>query len=337
MSPMKIPNFLIDRDIIPGYNHIINGNFDVWQRAWSQTATGYRSDDMWNNGNIGTTKVHSNQAFALGEVFPDGEPCPKYFSRTVVSSVTGAGNYCLKYQAIENLQNLAGKQFLLSFRAKADAPKFMSIEVIKRFGSGGTPSGTENAVVVKKIQLTTQWKRYQVLIDVPSILGKILGTNNNDGLLIVFWFDGGTNFDVRTDSLGHQSGTFDIATVALTKGKSSSPIATRPIRDELALCKRYYEEFDIYFLKASATTNWGGFRIIRKFDVAKRDTPIITLYRDGTKTNTTQIDTNLGLVAMSALSTPGADKQAVYFHNANTILTQVGDYGAVVVTADASL
>ena len=48
-------------------NRIINGNFDVWQRATSQTSSGYGSDDRWTNSNTGSTKTHSRQTFDLGQ------------------------------------------------------------------------------------------------------------------------------------------------------------------------------------------------------------------------------------------------------------------------------
>lgn len=48
-------------------NLIIDGNFDHWFEGTSQTSAGYGSDTMWNNSNVGTTKIHSRQTLALGE------------------------------------------------------------------------------------------------------------------------------------------------------------------------------------------------------------------------------------------------------------------------------
>jgi hypothetical protein len=80
-------------------NAIINGNFDIWQRNTTQTLIGYGSDDRWSNDNVGTTKTHSRQAFTLGQTDVPGEP--RYYSRTTVVSVAGAGNYelalCQRY------------------------------------------------------------------------------------------------------------------------------------------------------------------------------------------------------------------------------------------------
>ena len=56
------------------------------------------------------------------------------------------------------------------------------------------------------------------------------------------WFDAGSSFNARTDSLGQQSGTFDIAQVQIEPGPVATPFEQRPIGTELQLCKRYYNK-----------------------------------------------------------------------------------------------
>lgn len=220
-------------------NYIINGNFDIWQRGDSQTTSGYGSDDRWENKNVGSTKTNSKQSFTLGQTDVPGEP--EFFSRTVVSSVAGTSNYVVKQQRIEGVRTLAGQTATLSFWAKADAPKNMSVEFVQSFGTGGTPSSGVDGIGVTTCALTTLWQKFTVTVDIPSIAGKILGTNYNDCLIAVFWFDAGTDLDARTNSLGQQSGTFDIAQVQLEKGSQATDFEYRNIGEELALCQRYYE------------------------------------------------------------------------------------------------
>ena len=68
-----------------------------------------------------------------------------------------------------------------------------------------------------------------------------MGTNGDHLLQLIFWFDAGSSFNSRTNSLGQQSGTFDIAQVQLEQGSLATPFEHRPIGMELALCQRYYQ------------------------------------------------------------------------------------------------
>lgn len=238
-------------------NYIINGNFDVWQRGTSQTITGYGSDDRWANNNIGSTKTHSQVACSDTEraLFNAG-----YFSRTVVSSVAGASNYTIKIQRIENVTRLAGKTFTVSFWAKADSAKNIAIDFFQSFGTGGTPSDIVNGIGSTTISLTTEWQKKTVTVTIPSIVGKTLGTDgvhtSHTGLF--FWFDAGSDYDLRTNSLGQQSGTFDIAQVQLEEGSVATPFENRPYGLELSLCQRYLPSANTYASgQAYSATNAG--------------------------------------------------------------------------------
>lgn len=215
-------------------NWIINGMFDVWQRGTSQTTGGYGSDDRWANEHSGSTKAQSQQAFTVGQtVVPNN---PKYFSRTVVTSVAGINNFVSKIQKIEDVTKLAGKIVTLSFWAKADTNKNISIEFIQDFGTGG--STRVEALGVQKFALTTSWQRFTKTFTFPTITGKTIGADNNIRLTI--WFDAGANFDARTNSLGQQSGTFDIANVSLVDGSVAVECQNQPYADVLRDCQRYF-------------------------------------------------------------------------------------------------
>lgn len=257
-------------------NKIINGNFDIWQRGISQTSSGYGSDDRWSNANIGSTKTHSRQPFAVGELFPDGTVTPRYYTRTVVSSVVGASNYVLKSQKIESVHTLAGKQATLSFYARANATKNISIEFVQRFGTGGSPSTDVEGIGSQKITLTTEWKRYVITVNIPNILGKTLGTDVNDYLQLMLWFDAGSNYNARTVNLGQQSGTFDIARVQLEEGAVATEFEDRSVGEEFDLCLRYYEAIHtIYPLVYQIAGS--GVRQSIPFIKRKRVTPTVTI------------------------------------------------------------
>lgn len=220
-------------------NKLINGNFDFWQRGTSQTSSGYGSADRWNNDHSGSSKTASQQAFTLGQTEVPGNP--KYYLRHVVTSVSGSGNYCLTQQKIEGVSTLAGKTATLSFWAKADSNKNIATEFSQNFATGGSPSSTVNGIGVTTHSLTTSWQKFTTTVSIPSISGKTLGTNGNDYLHLVIWFDSGSTYNSRNNSLGQQSGTFDIAQVQLEEGSSATPFEHRPAGMELSLCQRYFQ------------------------------------------------------------------------------------------------
>ncbi|NBU34074.1 hypothetical protein EBS40_05600 [bacterium] len=221
-------------------NKIINGNFDIWQRAVSHSTAGYGSDDRWNLTFVGSSATNSRQTFTLGQT--DVPNNPQYFKRIVATSVAGSGNLVANQQRIEGVRTFSGQTVTLSFWAKADASKNMAVEFSQSFGTGGSPSSSITGIGVTTCSLTTSWKKFTITTTIPSISGKTLGTNNNDFIEIIFWFDAGSSFNSRTNSLGQQSGTFDIAQVQLEEGTISTPFENRPVGIELQLCQRYYQQ-----------------------------------------------------------------------------------------------
>lgn len=263
-------------------NRIINGSFVFWQRGTSASTSGYLAD-RWSTGLSGTTASLSRQSFTVGQTDVPNEPT--YFHRTAVTSSAGAANYCILEQRVESVRALAGQTATLSFWAKADASKNIAIEFVQHFGTGGSPSSAVYGIGVTTCSLTTSWQKFTVNVSVPSISGKTLGTSENNYLGVVFYFDAGSDYNSRTNSLGQQSGTFDIAQVQLEAGSVATPFEQRPIGTELALCQRYYQ-----------TIYWGGefssgnahdrLRGTLVFSVAMRTTPSITrITTGGTQNN----------------------------------------------------
>ena len=273
-------------------NAITNGNFDIWQRGTSFTASGITAD-RWRSGGIGSTFTTTRQPFTVGQTAVPGEP--PYFCRTVVSSVAGSGNYLALVQAIEGVRTFAGQQVTLSFWAKVDATKNIAVEFGQFFGSGGSPSSTVFSIGVTKVSIGTSWQKVTVTATMPSISGKTIGTDNNDVLSVVIWFDAGSDFNSRTNSLGQQSGTFEIAQVQLERGPVATPFEQRPQQVELALCQRYYQT--TYNDVAAGTVSASG-QLIRyldggcnyashsgQFPVRMRATPTMVVYNPATGTS----------------------------------------------------
>ena len=270
------PN-LINGSSLNFRNKIINGNFDIWQRGTSHSNDGFGSVDRWSNSRIGTANTVSRQSFTLGQTNVPNEPT--YFCRNVVTSVAGSGNYVFLRQSVEDVRSCSGKTVTLSFYAKADSSKNIAVEFSQDFGTGGTPSTEVTAIGVTTCSLTTSWNKFTVTATIPSLAGKTLGTDNNHFLRIGFWLNAGSNFNSRTNSLGQQSGTFDIAQVQLEEGSVATPFELRPIGTELALCQRYYHELE---LEASGFGGPGMFNTAFPFLVQVAKPPTVTTILAGT-------------------------------------------------------
>ena len=221
-------------------NNIINGNMDFWQRGTSVsvTATNTYTADRYVGVMAGSTATVARQSTTGSESFN-----AKYFLRAAVTSSVGISNFNQLAQRIEDVRRFSGKTLTLSFWAKADSARNMSVEFVQNFGTGGSPSADVNALGVQKLALTTSWQKFTKTVTLPSIAGKVIGSDVNSYLALNFWFDAGSNYNSRTDSLGQQSGTFDIAQVKLEEGINATDfvLAGGTIQGELAACQRYFE------------------------------------------------------------------------------------------------
>jgi hypothetical protein len=330
-------------------NKIINGNFDFWQRGTSFTPTvGQYTADRWLYGQVGSTLAVSRQAFTLGQTDIPGEP--SYFIRTAVTSVAGAGNYAHQLQRIESVRTLPGKTITVSFYAKADAAKNIAVELSQSFGSGGSPSSAVTNITPVTCALTTAWQKFTATITIPSISGKTLGTDNNDYLLLAFWFDAGSNWNSRTNTLGQQSGTFDIARVQLEEGSVATPFEERPYGLELSLCERYYEKS--FLLTTTPAQNvgfntgeeqWRAFQAGATsigsgkvaFRVRKRGLPNLTLYNPAAAN--AQARDEVANADCSSTGAGGITEQGFRIGTTGNVATAIGSNICLHWTADAEL
>lgn len=234
------------QNIIRLENLIINGKFDFWQRGTSlgAAASSRYLADRWKTESVGSTVAPSRQSFTIGQTAVPNNP--KYYHRSIIASSAGIGNYALQRQHLEDVTKLSGRTVTLVIYAKSDAARNICIEGVQSFGTGGTPSITVNGISPTTLALTTGWVKYTVPMTFPSVSTKILGTNGDDSSYINIWFDAGSSFNARTNSLGQQSGTFDVAEVSIVDSAVEIAPNIRTLPHELELCQRYYEKsYDI--------------------------------------------------------------------------------------------
>jgi len=213
----------------PGKNKLINGNFDFWQRSSSLAIAGSEYvSDRWLSlaGDIGGSATISRQLFAVGQ--SDVPNNPKYFMRHVETGIVG-GVVGFE-QRIENVGTLNNQSIAVSFWAKVGSGSMdVTPKLVQNFGTTGSPS-SDVVTSGTAISVNTLWNKYTAIFAVPSISGKILGSDGNDFLSLQLLAPVSTIF------------TLDVSQVQLEKGLIATEYDNRPLGYELSLCQRYYEK-----------------------------------------------------------------------------------------------
>ena len=301
-------------------NRIFNGDMNVWQRATSGTASGYTAADRWANVFVGGTVTQARQAFSLGDAL--GSTQPTYFLRQTVSGQTLSTQYASTVQRIEGVRSYAGQTItVLGWVKVTSGTANMAIEAVQNFGTGGSPSADVTGISPTTVALTTSWAPFAVVMAIPSVSGKTLGSGNNDYLALNFWTSAGSNFNARTNSLGLQAIGVDLWGIHIRVGTWTAADAAlyrpRDLGTELALCQRYYEVGRMILQGPSA----GLIANSSQFAVSKRALPS-TSYTNASSSNggTPAVQ---GLTSMSI--------------SYNTTTTATGGYYFVDWAADAEL
>ena len=224
-------------------NRIINGDFQVWQRGTSSTTAGYSTADRFASASQNGAATFSQQSFTLGQTDVPGEP--RFYYRH--NQTTAATDYHPNIQQkIEGVRTLAGQTITLSLYAKASKSLTLKTNMAQNFGYGGSPSAGNTFVSAVTIgTLTTSWQRITYTVDVPSISGKTLGTNNDDRLEVYLQFPMSDTY------------TVDLALIQVEVGDKATPFEHRSYGEELSLCQRYfYSNVETFLGKppASSTT-----------------------------------------------------------------------------------
>jgi hypothetical protein len=216
-----------------GKNKIINGDFRNWQRGTSFTINStnlYTADRFFASYSTAapTTYTVSQQTFAPGEL-PGNAAEGVYFLRSALTSIGTATNVRIE-QRIEDVKTFAGTTITVSFYAKADAPRVLTVMGIQYF-AGGSASVD---IASQTVNLTTSWARYSLTFAIPSISGKTIGITGGGALGIRF-------------SHPASNSTIDLWGVQAEYGSKATPFQTASggsIQGELAMCQRYYVRFD---------------------------------------------------------------------------------------------
>jgi hypothetical protein len=119
---------------------------------------------------------------------------------------------------------LAGKTATISFYAKSSVARDYTVQFVQDFGSGGS----SQVGVSPSVSIGTTWSKITSTVNIPSISGKTIGDGNH--------------LYVRIYGSMNTGDTLDVAQVQLEEGSYATPFEYRPIGEELALCKRYFQK-----------------------------------------------------------------------------------------------
>ena len=261
-----------------GKNKIINGDFNINQRAFSSITASAQTFDRWLAALADGTSTLTAQTFTLGAAPVAGYESTN-FLRLASTGQTATSARTTIEQRIEDVRTFAGQTVTVSFWAKASSgTPYITPELAQQFGSGG--SAFVSGIGATKVQITTSWVRYSVAgISVPSISGKTIGSANNE-LRLTFWTSAGSDFNSRSASLGIQTTTIDIWGVQVEAGSVATAFqtATGTIQGELAAAQRYYVRFNSgngygNVANAGYTTGATGVNTFTQFPVNMRTIP----------------------------------------------------------------
>lgn len=317
----------------PKENLLINGGFDIWQRgtSFNTEASIYTADRWLVAGSSGENCSVSRGDFDLGNPAFRGNP-RHYLSM----SGNATGRHWVS-QRVESVRKTAGERVTLSFWARSAGGAtvgFDEIRAIQNLGTGGSPSPATSTLFAENISLSGTWRKFNFSITLPSLVGKVLGTDGNDYLWIICYTQAGA-YDIQIADI-----KFEISGVA-------TPFVRKPVADELESCQRYYQKSYPQSVAPGAASSIIGSLQDRSFSdaaafgvnfnvnakVTMRDTPTVTLYSPDTGTQGVMRNATSG-TDVSASATNVADSGFCLRNNA---AFTIGDLVRVHYDAEAEL
>lgn len=198
-------------------NKIINGNFDIWQRATSQTTGGYGSADRWYISLTNTTASRGS----LGGY--NNGASGKYCLYIVPSNATNSWQFDQSLSS-EKCDGLKGKTVTLSIYAWCGSGTVSATLFASRNGTADVrTTGSWTNIDTKAITLTTTPQRFTLTVSIPNdttangLLFGVAGSNTPNGVVAAFW--------------GFQA----------EEGSVATPVEMPPIEYTTALCLPYYQ------------------------------------------------------------------------------------------------
>ena len=238
-------------------NLIINGDFQVAQRATSATSNTYATVDRWKSTFSQTAGTQSQLAFTSGDPYDEGF---RYAYRLQVTSTSTNASAYVQMQTHLEAQDIARSGWKYK-----DSNRSLSCSFWVRSSLAGTYNVQYRADDVGSFFFNraftvaaNTWTK--VTHTIPGHASLVFDNNVNSGLVIVIvahygtshtsnsvsnntWFSlsGGSYFPDYAQNFGNTANaTFDVTGIQLEVGSKSTPFEHRSYADMLAKCQRYY-------------------------------------------------------------------------------------------------
>jgi hypothetical protein len=266
---------------VPTY--IQNGMFSVAQRGQGPWTTSVTTIDRWRLNVVTDTVSVTQFALADADRTAIGDETARYGFQNVFTGNAAAGAFNEVMQQVEFVNRLSGKTVTISFWARrtAGTAAAVGVNASQNFGTGGSPSATVNVLTTGiNIPITASWARYSATIALPTISGKVLGTNLNDHTQIRIGFSSGATFNAFFGNIGVQSGTVQIWGVQVQDGGAAGPFWKADPSIDLLQCQRYYQTGVAGLLGYFATTSGYAMGAYFSLPVPMRTTPIYVFFQN---------------------------------------------------------
>jgi hypothetical protein len=268
-------------------NAIINGDFNIWQRATSfvSAADGTYSADRWVYGKSGSSAVHD---LSRSTDVPTVAQSGRLFNYSLLvdcqtaDGAVAAGDLVRLIQRIEgfNFLPLAQKTITLSFWVKATKIGIYCVSFAN--------SGSDKTYIAEYTINTTDTWEYKTITITASPSAGTWNYTTGIGLEVEFilmagstfqntantWAASGLATSNQVNACDSTSNNFRLCGVQLEQGAIATPFEYRQYQQELSLCQRYYELLSTW----GVSYNSSGAQIQRciiPFKIEKRSTPTI--------------------------------------------------------------
>ncbi len=310
-------------------NLIINGKFQIFQRATSATnpGGGYDTADRWrssqNSGGLGNYNAEQSTDTPVG--FANS------YKLTNTSATTQSANVSAYFEQYFEGQNVQHLNYGSSSAVKLTASFHVKSSVTGIYGCflGDGESGKSN-VQTYTINSANTWEKKVVTFNGDTQTA--LANDSSKELAIGFVLGAGTSYQTSSTNTWASGGklstssqtqwketngaTFFLTGVQLEVGDTATPFEHRSFGDELARCQRYYVQ-----QRVDIQTPAGGSMIVPiYFPTTMRATPAVSAVSAG--------GGNIATAGVVAGGTQSAYLQVASSANSNYILGRIDAYTA---------